>query len=392
MLDISWVLVLLVLIAILLRLDFVFYLVYLGVGTYALARWWTDRNLAGLRVQRRFDDHIFLGQDAEVEIEVRNTRWWPVPWLRLDEAVPTNLQAGDALSQAVSLGPKERLALKYRIMGRVRGYYEVGPLRLGTGDLFGFAEAQGRAVTGQHLTVYPRVIPLAHVDLLSRAPYGTIRSQQHIFADPTRVGGKRDYQRGDALRSIDWKSSAHSASLQVKKYDPAVALGSVIFLNLRAPEYTRQLVRHASEWGIVVAASLANYLAGQRQPVGVGSNGRDSLTGAVERVIGPRSGRPHLMKLLEWLARVQLSDDVQPFGEWLPSAALGLAWGTVVIVVTPTGDEATCGALHGLVRAGLTPVLMVTEPHYRLGPIAERARRLGFTAMMAADEHDLSLL
>ena len=83
------------------------------------------------------------------------------------------------------------------------------------------------------------------------------------------------------------------------------------------------------------------------------------------------------MKLLEWLARVELSDDGQPFERWLLTAALGLAWGTMVIVVNPTGNEATCQALHRLVRAGLTPVLLVTEPHYRLGPLQERARRPG---------------
>ena len=49
-----------------------------------------------------------------------------------------------------------------------------------------------------------------------------------------------------------------SMGLQVKKYDPAVSLDSMIILNLRAADYTRQQMRQASEWGIVVAASIAN--------------------------------------------------------------------------------------------------------------------------------------
>jgi uncharacterized protein (DUF58 family) len=118
---------------------------------------------------------------------------------------------------------------------------------MSTGDLFGFAEAQGRLETLDHLTVYPRVIPLTHVDLTSRAPHGTIRSQQPIFADPARVMGKREYQRGDPLRAIDWKSSAHANQLQVKKYEPAVSLNSIIFLDLSARAYTPQL-RGPSWW------------------------------------------------------------------------------------------------------------------------------------------------
>ena len=62
-----------------------------------------------------------------------------------------------------------------------------GPALLSTGDLFGFAEAQGRVARPDHLTVYPRVIALAKVDLKSRSPYGTVKSQERIFADPARA-------------------------------------------------------------------------------------------------------------------------------------------------------------------------------------------------------------
>jgi uncharacterized protein (DUF58 family) len=390
--DITVLLVALAALAIMLRLNFVFYLLYVGVGTYALVRWWTGRNMAGLRVQRRYSDHLFLGQDTQVDIEITNTRWWPVPWLRCDETVPVNLLAGPPVRQVLALQPKQRLHIRYQITGRKRGYYPVGPLRLSTGDLFGFAETQAQVLTEDYLFIYPRVVPLAGVNLRSRAPYGTVSSQQRIFADPTRVGGKREYQPGDPLRSIDWKSSAHSAGLQVKKYDPAVSLASVIFLNLRVNEYSRQLRTQASEWAIVAAASLANYLVGQRQPVGLASNGIDAFSGAQDWLIPPRAGRPHLMKLLESLARVQAREIETTFAKWLPTAALDLAWGTLAIVVTPVGDEATCQALHRLVRAGLNPVLMVVEPQAGLGQLAERARLLGFTAALAADERDLANL
>ena len=280
MADITALLVLLAVIAILLRLDFVFYLLYLGVGTYALVRWWTGRSLSHLRVRRQLADHMFLGQDGDVTLEIQNLRWWPVPWLRFDEDVPPNLLDGRPVKQVVSLGPKEALRFTYHVHGRRRGYYPVGPLMLNSGDLFGFARAQAQVVAGDHVTVYPRVIPLSCLRFSSQTPYGTIPSQQRIFADPTRVAGKRQYQPGDPLRSIDWKSSGHSGALQVKTYDPAVALTSMIFLNLRAAEYSRQLRSQASEWGIVVAASLANYLTGARQPVGLASNGTDPLSGS----------------------------------------------------------------------------------------------------------------
>lgn len=386
--EIPLLLLILLLIAILFRVDFVFYLVYVLAGSYLLARWWTGRSLPRLQVRRRFTDHIFPGETTRVEIEVKNTSWWPVPWLRLEESPPLAAAAGPAVRQVVSLGPKERMTVHYDLIGRQRGYYPIGPTAMTVGDLFGFAEAQGRLETLDHLTVYPRVIPLTHVDLTSRSPHGSIASQQRIFADPTRVIGKREYRPGDPLRTIDWKSSAHTNTLQVKQYAPAVSLTSMIFLELSARAYTTQLRYAASEWGIVVAASLASYLSEQRQAVGLGCNGTDTLSGADRWLIPPRPGRVHLMKLLEWLARVQTAD-LAPLADWLPTAALGLGWGTTVILICPTGDEATCRAAHRLLRAGLNPVLVVIEPHGQFGVIRERARQLGVAAHLVANETDL---
>jgi uncharacterized protein (DUF58 family) len=275
------------------------------------------------------------------------------------------------------------------LIGQQRGYYRVGPGLLSTGDLFGFAESTGSFEEPKYLIVYPRVIPLARASLQSRAPHGVIKSRQQIFADPTRITGVRPYQAGDPIRNMDWKSSARTGSLQVKKYDPAVSLTTVIYLDLNNDSYTRQVRGIASEWAIVVAASLASFLSvEQRQSVGLASNGTDGPTSARCWDISPRPGRTHLMKLLEWLARVELADTTA-LADWLPTATAGLAWGTTVLAITPIGDEATCAALHRLRRAGLNPVLMVIEPYARFGVVRERARRLGVPAFQVSSESEL---
>ncbi len=386
--DLPIIFLLLLIVAVLLRVDFVSYIAYVLAGIYVLAHWRTGMSLRRLRVSRHFTDHVFLGETVGVELEIANTSWWPLPWLRCEETPPIALTTGDAIRQVVTLGPKERIHLRYAFGAVRRGYYEIGPTLLAAGDPFGFAEARGQVDLPAHLTVYPRVIPLGQVELASRVPHGAIKSRQPIFTDPARVAGKRPYAAGDPLRSIDWKSSAHLGALQVRKFDPAVSLSTIICLDMNAEAYGRQLRIQASEWGVTVAASLANYLAEQRQAVGVASNGADPLTGARGWSIPPRSGRPHLMKLLEWLARVELADTT-PLVAWLPAATVDLAWGTTVIVISPSGDAAICQGLHRLVRAGLNPVLAVVEPHGQFGLVRERAQRLGIAAHLVADEHDL---
>jgi uncharacterized protein (DUF58 family) len=213
-------------------------------------------------------------------------------------------------------------------------------------------------------------------------------SRQPIYADPARVSGVREYAPGDPVRAIDWRTSARTARLQVKKNDPAVSLPTSILLDLRSASYSRQWLRNSTEWGITVAASVATYLIEERQEVGIGSNGRDTVTGATCWTIEPRQGRGHLMKLLEWLARVEVAE-TEALAGWLPRAVTGLTWGATVIAISATGDDETCASLHRLRRAGLNPILLAVEPHAHFELVRERCRRLGIVAHLVADEADL---
>jgi hypothetical protein len=145
---------------------------------------------------------------------------------------------------------------------------------------------------------------------------------------------------------------------------------------------------------------VANYLAGARQAVGLATNGaapqvnHNSSAAAPEMAgpIPPQPGRPHLMKILELLARVEMDEDEEPFATWAQRAAVPLAWGTTVIAITPDAGEATCRGLHGLVRSGLNVVLLVVEPYGQFSLVQERARLLGFQAFLVASEADLTRL
>jgi hypothetical protein len=101
--NILFLLLALLAIAVFLRVDFVFYIVYVLAGSYFLARWWTGRNLGRLQVRRHFTDHIFLCETAQVRIEIHNTSWWPVPWLRIQETPPLSLTTGAVIHQVIAL-------------------------------------------------------------------------------------------------------------------------------------------------------------------------------------------------------------------------------------------------------------------------------------------------
>lgn len=397
--ELPFLIAFLLVLAVLLRLDFVYYIIYVIGGLWLFSRWATPRAMRSLRVTRQFSDHAFLGETIPVSLQIANTTRLPLPWLRINESMPLDLATSEQLRRIMSLRSREQTTLTYNLRGKRRGYYPVGPLQLSSGDLFGFAEIQARDEKRQYLTVYPRIIPLGSLGLPSRLPFGTLASNQRIFEDPARLRGVRGYQAGDSLRRINWKASAHQDALLVKQFSSAISLESMVLLNLNSTEYERRRRYSTSEWAIVVAASIASYLVSARQAVGLATNGFDPLTKAAggdqpsaAMPIPPHPGRPHLMKILELLARTEMWETGEAFSTWAQRTAVPLAWGTTAIAITSDGEEPTCRGLHALVRRGLNVVLLVVEPYGRFGIVRQRARRLGFTAYLVATEADLNRL
>jgi len=399
--DFTFLIIILLAVAFLLRVDFIFYIVYVCVGLYAWSRWMPARGLRHLKVRRDYADHAFWGETVSVTIRLQNLSRLPLPWLTFSESVATELTMGGKVNQAVSLRGRESAGFDYAVKARRRGYYRLGPLRMTSGDLFGLFEPQHGHFPTDTLTVYPRITPLTQLGLPSRLPFGTLASRQRLFEDPSRPAGVRDYRSGDSLRQINWKASAHTRHLLVKTYQPAISLETAVFLNLHSDEYDPNDRLNRIEWAIEVAASLAAHLIDRRQAVGLIANGLDPLqngdVGAFDEESGrliqsavaeqptlpapipPRPGRAHLMKILERLARLETAV-TQPFNQWAMTASLPLSWGVTILAVTPRGDEVTCQTMHRLARAGFNPVLIAIEPSYNFGEVRERARRLGFAA------------
>jgi hypothetical protein len=420
MIQFAGLIIALLAVAFLLRIDFVYYIVYVCLGVYAASRFLTPRGLRGLLAGREFAPNAFLGETVAVTLRLHNQKRLPTPWLEFNESIPPELRHGQAMHQVVGLKGREQVSFTYQVQAAQRGYYRLGPLRLSTGDLFGFAARQRGLLAADYLTVYPRIIPLTQLGLPSRLPFGTIASTQRLFEDPARPMGVRDYRSGDSLRQINWKVSAHTRDLVVKTFQPAISLETAVLLNLHRDDYEARDWRTTTEWAIVTAASLAAHLINQRQPVGLITNGVDPLLGAgaaegpdfdevsgrllrraapdgaaragaltdVPPPILPRNGRAHLMKVLERLARIEV-ERTAPFAQWATSACIHLSWGVTILAITAFGDEATCQALHRLLRAGFNPILIAVEPDYNFNLVRERARGLGFRAYNVARLRDL---
>lgn len=411
-----WLILLLLGVAFLLRVDFIFYILYVAAGIFLWSRWNTGRALQNITATREYQPRAFLGEAVVIKLTLSNKSRLSIPWVQMSETVPPELRLESQVNQVVNLRGRESHSITYQVRGQQRGYYQLGPLRLSSGDLFGLANPRFGTLRPGYLTIYPRIVPLARLGLISRLPFGTIASRQRLFEDPARPMGVREFRSGDSLRQMNWKASAHTQKLLVRTFEPAISLETLLLLDLHSSSYERRDLHYSVEWAIVTAASLASYLVNQRQAVGLSSNGIDPLrmqeesrvydettgkllfegnntTGNARRYqaipLETGTGRPHLMKLLEVLARLE-SRDTTPFTEWAPQACAALSWGVTVVAITAQGDPATCNTLHRLARSGFNPILIAIEPNANFGLVRRRARQLGFQAFNVNDRRDLS--
>jgi len=379
------------------RIDFFFYLLYALSGVYILGRLWARRSLAAVSLQRRHDRRVFLGETLTVDVEVQNQGWLPVLWMRLNDNIPASLAPGVIFRRVVSLLPRERRNLSYSLSSRRRGYYPIGPLLTLGGDLLGTATYEHAYADDDFVIVYPKILPLRDLGFPSKSPFGTLPSRERIFEDPTRIQGVRDYQPGDSLRRMDWKTSARLGALQVRRFEPAISLETAIFLNLDSSDYDQPHRSQATELGIVIAASVAVHVVEKRQAVSLTTNGLDPLAEAEAADVTPalplRKGREHLTYLLDLLARVEVvpEDGAVPFLDLLSRRSLSLPWGSTVVIVTALEVEGLLDTLLALRRRGLGIILVLTCPHREFALTAQRAEQIGVRALQVWNEQGLDV-
>ena len=365
---------------------------FLLAGVYFVGHWWSRRALNAVTFRRGFTPRAFPDEKVSVRLEVANPGLLPVPWLRLQDSASPELLLTEAFRRVITLGGHGRAQFEYTLRAHKRGYYNVGPLFLSSGDLIGLTDDLDRASAADHLTVYPRIIPLTRFSLPSRSPLGALKHTQPLFEDPARVFGKRDYVGGDSLRRVDWKATAAIGRLQVKQFEPSIAVESALFLNLNSNEYDLRSRIDSSELAIVIAASIASWAVANKQTVGLFTNGLDPLAAEARagRRLPPRKGRGHLIRLLEVLARLQIGESI-PFVQLLRHESAHLSWGTTLVIITSVLDEPLFEALFTARRSGLNPLVITVVPDYNFREAQRRAHRFGFPAYQLTRERDLDI-
>ena len=370
-----------------------------GIGNLVAGQW--SHGVIAIREdlpEEGRDLEVVIGSRVPVTVAVTNQGKLPVAWVLAEDLLPRSasveVSEGDAPKHharviplaidgarlaVMALLPGQTKYIRYVVRCRRRGYFQIGPTVLETGDPVGMFRRYRLGTRPMYITVLPKIELLSTYEIGSRRPIGEIRIRENVMADPTRLRGIRQWQIGDPMRSVHWAATARTGTLHSKIYEPSSVIGATLVIDLHVntnPDYNEPL---RTDLTITAAASIAAALHDAGEPFGLATNGRDaadrvrtegfrgdhrvrdlageaaamrSKSDRLQPVLRNADRGPiHLKEVIRTLARLERTDGLT-LAEFLVETEAQLSSETTLLVLLQQAPEESIAALVGLSRRG----------------------------------------
>ncbi|MGH9003573.1 MAG: DUF58 domain-containing protein, partial [Acidimicrobiia bacterium] len=179
----------------------------------------------------------------------------------------------------------------YRLPTGRRGIYLVGPLTVSVSDAFGVAEATITAAGTERFVVYPKVEDVLSLPGASNQEARVGSSQASRVPIGLDFFGLREYEMGDDLRRVHWRSTARTGELMLRQDEMPWESRTTVFFDTRPATHTSESFERAVE----VAASLVTAHCRGRRHL------RFLTSGGVEI---RSAGKERYAQIMEFLAEV----------------------------------------------------------------------------------------
>ncbi|MAT44534.1 MAG: hypothetical protein CL609_19545 [Anaerolineaceae bacterium] len=337
--------------------------------------WLSIRKMSVQRTQRVL--RLQVGNVFEERFEIINpVGLWRL-WLDIQDLseIP-----GKSSSKVLSrVGPRQNRFYNARSILTQRGSFVLGPTLLRSGDPFGMFLSEKLFFGDKKLIVLPYTEPIEHAaEPPGFLPGGRVIRQKGLDAT-SFASGVREYQPGDPLSHIHWRSSAKRDRFMVKEFDrdPQADIWVLLdgdkvanFTREKSKEEADSLIVDAFwawkqddgfklppdtfEYGVSIASSLINFYIKAEKTVGFACADR------IMSVIPAEKGERQLGKILETLAFLE-GDGSLPVNGLIEAMAQQIPRGSTVVLITPNTRENIQIALEILIRKNLNPVLILID-------------------------------
>ncbi len=200
---------------------------------------------------RRSTDNTRLEQHDTLEMTVTLTRKnrWPLLYVIVEEVLPKGVF--DSVEQhetrrLVALGFRKEVSWTYAIQDVPRGEHQLVGVYVTVTDFFGWVKKTKFIEGKRTVIVFPKIQPLVYKKMLRYKTPGSAKALQSRLKDTNVVAGIRDYEAGDRMSWIHWKSFAKTGKLQTKEFEPYRDDSTWIVLDTLPSEYFEPQVSFAA--------------------------------------------------------------------------------------------------------------------------------------------------
>jgi uncharacterized protein (DUF58 family) len=279
---------------------------------------------------------LFYDAEGDVELRVRNTGRLSTAILQVEDGVPATLADGARFVRA-PLGPGATTTMRYRLHGRHRGRFAIGPLTVRLRDPFGIVARPQRFASKDDVIVYPPVWRLPAGVPLGGSQGSGSEGRPRPLASGEELAMVREYVRGDDLRKVHWHSTAHRGKLMVRQDESRATPHAAIVLDTRASRHRGRGPASSFETAVSAAASVTYHVCER----GYGAR----------LVTGPLTAPPRARSwelTLEQLATIEPDEATDLDALWTQLSRGAGGDGLLIAVTTVPGPA----ELRRMVRAG----------------------------------------
>jgi len=341
----------------------------------AFVRWGRHRiGFTRLMTPRR----IFAGHSVRIELTARNLARLPTPPLLLEDRAPASI-GGSIRFSLPSLGPEGRDSVSVDRRIAQRGRHKLGPLRARLVDPFGLAEVSSKVAGETSLVVYPKIEEIAEAAPPEERGGGGRSLVQHLSAAGDDFYAVRDWQDGDDLRKIHWRSSARRDKLMIRQDEIRPFPRATILLDNRAIVHRDAAHSSSLEWSVTASASIVWELARQGYALRLAT--ADGGPGI------PRWGREATDPLLTTLAVVGRTQQTSLHVIVRRAAARPGAGGALIAIMPPPSPDLVAPIARLARSYSWAGIILLDAASFASSSGRERA---AFDQRLAEVEHILS--
>ena len=189
--------------------------------------------------------HVQNGEKLIVSLSIKRKGRFPLLYTVASEkwAEPEIvLLAGEKLKRLFVFGFRKEVEWEYEIEKMPRGEHVLQGVKVEISDFFGWLRKTRFIEMENTILVFPKMTGIHYVPFNTQYDQGTMASPLNIVKDTTMATGVRNYQSGDRVTWIHWKSFARTQTLMTKEFEDRRSQELFIIMDGRETEMFEELV------------------------------------------------------------------------------------------------------------------------------------------------------